>query len=187
MYKKILDYITLMFLLNFLFNCSSIRIPENEQVVKEYSTIEIKTKIFPEIQLKTMGEEIHTGKPLSLKGRIFELLPFPYWNVESVKVDLEEIHSIKLIRKERRAGKGFAGGFAWGFLITGTLAGLSSKYDEDFEEALLGSAIVGGSIGLLGFVIGGFADATTKSEYYFYKMSDSEKIKAIKKIMGYKI
>jgi len=184
MSKKTLTIITLTFFLNFLFSCTATSTLTSSEVVKTSPISEIKAKKLQEVQLKTTSGEIHTGKLSSLEGGDLVLLPFPYWNVEAIKIDLDEIYSIKVMKKDSKAGKGAAGGFAWGFLITGTLAGLTSEYDEDFEAALLGSAVIGAFFGLLGLVIGGLGDVATKSEYDFYKMSNSAKIRIIKKIMG---
>jgi len=184
MSKKTLTLITLTFFLNCIFSCTTTSTLTRNEVVKTSSTSEIKAKKLQEVQLITTSEEIHTGKLLSLEGEDLVLLPFPYWNVEPIKIDLNEIYSIKVRKKHSRAGERVAGSFAWGFLITGTLAGLTSEYDEQFEFALLTSAIVGAFSGLLGLVIGGVGDDTKILEYDFYKISDSEKIRVIKKIMG---
>jgi hypothetical protein len=183
MSKKILTLIILTFFLNFIFSCTTTSTLTREEVVKTSSTSEIKAKKLQEIQLITKGE-IHTGKLLSLEGGDLILLPFPYWNVEPIKIDLNEIDSIKVRKKHSRAGERVAGSFAWGFIITGILTGLSSEYDVDFEAALLYSAIIGAFSGLLGLFIGGVGDVTKILKYDFYKMSDSEKIRVINKIMG---
>lgn len=184
MSKKTLALITLTFFMNFLISCTATTTLTSNEVVKTSPTSEIKAKKLQEVQLKTTSGEIHTGKLSSLEGGDLVLLPFPYWNVEPIKIDLDEIYSIKLMKKDSKAGKGAAGGFAFGFLITGTLTGLTSEYNEDFEVALLGSAAVGAFVGLLGLVIGGLSDVAKKSKYDLYKMSNSEKIRVIKKIMG---
>lgn len=184
MSKKTLTLITLTFFINFLISCSTTTTQTGTEVFKSSPSSVIEAKKLQEVQLITASGEIHRGKLSRLEGRDLVLLPFPYWNIEPIKIDLDEIHSIKLVKKSKKAGKGFAGGFAWGFIIIGTLAGLSSRYDEDFQMALLGSAVSGAFFGFLGFLIGGISDISAKSEYDFSKMPDSEKIRAIKKIMG---
>jgi len=184
MSKKISTIITLAIFINFIISCSTIRTVNRNEVVEIAPSVKIKAVKLQEVQLTTTRGEL-TGKLLSLEGEILQMLLFPYWDVEPINIDLNEIYSIKLMKKNSRAGKNAAAsGFAWGFLITGIATGLDSEYDEDFEDALLGSAIIGGFIGLLGFVIGGLSDIATKSKYYFFQMSNSEKIRVIKKIMG---
>lgn len=184
MSKKTLALITLTVFLNFLFSCTTTSTLTRNEAVKTFPIYEIEAKKLQEVQLKTTSGEIHTGKLTRLGRGNLVLLPFPYWNVEAIKIDLDDIYSIKVMKKSSKAGKEAAGGFAWGFLITGTIAGLSSKYDEDFELALLGSAVIGAFVGLITFVVGGLREVATKSKYDLYKMSNSKKIRAIKKIMG---
>jgi len=183
MSKNISTIITLAIFINFIISCSTIRTVNRNEVVEIAPSVKIKAVKLQEVQLTTTRGEL-TGKLLSLEGESLQMLLFPYWDVEPINIDLNGIYSIKLMKKNSRAGKGAASGFAWGFLITGIASGLDSEYDEDFEDALIGGAIVGGFIGLLGFVIGGLSDIATKSKYYFFQMSNSEKIRVIKKIMG---
>jgi hypothetical protein len=184
MLKKISAIVSLSLFIYFTVSCS-IPYAFKEEGIKTSPEPEIKAKKLPEVQLKTNKGEIYTGKISALEEKNLVLLPFPYWDVEPIKIDLDEIYSIKLTKKVSKAGRRAAGGFAWGFIITGALSGLSSKYDEDYKMALIGSAAVGGTVGLIGFVIGGLSEAATKSKYDFYKMSYPEKIDAINKIMGY--
>jgi hypothetical protein len=183
MAKRNLAFIYLLLFLNFIMSCTSIG-TTSARDVSISPTSEIQAKRFPEVELITSEGDILKGKLISLRGKDVMFSPFPYWNVELFEIKLDNIHSIKLPKKGSKAMSGMTSGFAWTFIIVGALAGVSSKYDEDFEEALLGSTILGAGAGLIGTLVGALADAGTKSEYKFYKMSESEKIRAVRKIMG---
>jgi len=184
MSKKFLTFLTLVLFMNFLISCTIIGNHSNDKIRGTYSFSKITANKFPEIQLITTSGDPYKGKLLSLEGEKLKLLPFPYWNVESVEIDIDEIHSIELMKKDSKAGKGAAQGFAYTFLIVGIIAGLDSEYDEDYEDALVGATILGAFGGLLGLIIGGASSLASKTKYEFYKMSLGEKIRAIRKIMG---
>jgi hypothetical protein len=142
-------------------------------------------KEFPEIKLITTAGEAHSGKLTRLEGEMVTLLPFPYWNLEAVQINVEDIHLIQMPKTGSKIGKGFLTGFGVGFIVTGVFGGALSKYNVDYQWALAGSfgaGAIGGGIGLL---IGAISDAGAKDKYEFYNMSQTEKVKAIKKIMGY--
>jgi len=184
MAKKILTFIYLLLFLNFIISCTSIGTTSTRDVSIS-PTYEIQAKKFLEVELITSEGDIHKGKLISLRGKNLWFSPFPYWNVELLEITLDDIYSIKLPKKGSKAISGMAGGFGWTFIIVGAIAGLTSKYDEDYEEALLGSAVVGAGIGLIGALVGALADIGTKSEYKFYKMDEWEKTRAARRIMGY--
>ena len=148
-------------------------------------TYEFQAKKFPEVELIMLEGDIHKGKIISLRGEDLLFSPFPYWNVDLLKISLDGIYSIKLIKRGSKIGKGASFGFALSFIVIGAIAGAYAKYDEDYEEALLGSAVSGAVGGLLGVAIGGIAEAATKSKYELHKMPDSKKAEAVKKIIGY--
>jgi len=175
---------SLLFVLSFMLSCTSSRVPVRTEVTKEALSSRVEATKFEEVNLVTSNGDTHKGKIVSLEGESIELRPFPYWNVELVRLHLDEIRTIKLVKKESRAAKGLASGFGWAFVIVGTIGGLSSTYNEDYEAALLGSAVLGGAGGLLGLLVGAFQDFTTKTKFEFTTMSKEEKERAIRKIMG---
>lgn len=185
MAKRIFASFTLLFFLNFIISCYTSEITSSDENVKIFPTSEIVAKKFPEIELKTAERKIPRAKLLRVVGKKISLLPFPYWDVEIKNIDLNEIYSIKVLKKSNHAANGFANGFGWVFMIFGILGALNSKYNEDFEDSLYISAGVGLSGGLLGFLIGAASTIGTSTEYEFIKMSDSQKIRALEKIMGY--
>lgn len=184
MAKKILTFFNILIFMNLIISCTSPGTTSTRDVSIS-PTYEIQAKRFPEVELITSEEDIHKGKLISLRGKDLQFSPFPYWNVELFEITLDDIYSIKLPKKGSKAISGMAGGFGWTFIVVGVLAGATSKYDEDFEAALLGSAMIGAGVGLIGALLGALADIGTKSEYKFYKMDEWEKIRAVRKIMGY--
>lgn len=190
MAKKFLSLFLLINFMNFLICCSNTESLSGGKIIQTppssgaATNAELRAQSLPEIQLSTQQGNAYKGKILSLKGETLILLPFPYWNVEPVELDLEDIHSIQLPKRGSRAAKNALIAFGSTFIISGTIFAGSSKYDEDYEEALLWSASLGGLGGMVGLVIGGLVDVFSKSGYDFYKMNKLDKMKAIKKIMG---
>jgi len=179
MCRNILTFGTLFSFLIFIISCSTIRTTSTKDFPIS-PTSEIQAKEFPEVFLTKFGEDTYKGKFLSLIGEDLVFLPFPYWNVETLKINLNNIHSIQLVKKNSPGLLGFASGFAYSFIIFGIIGASGAKYDRDYEEALVRSFNIGLTGALLGLAIAG-----AKSEYKFYKMSESEKISAARKIMGY--
>jgi hypothetical protein len=144
----------------------------------------IPAKELPEIQLITKAGESHTGKLISLEGETVALLPFPYWNLESIKIHVDDIHLIQLPQKGSKIGKGFLTGFGVGFVVAGVIGGLTSKYNFEYRWSLAGSATVGAASGALGLLIGAIVDLSTKTKCEFSRMEHTEKLATIKRIMG---
>jgi len=183
--KKIITFAFLFCFFNFLISQPITKTISAMTIITQSPAKELIAKKFPEVILKTKEGSSYTGKILSIFGEKIKFSPSPYWNVEVLEISLDNIDSIKLPKKSSKALKGASYGFGVTFLTIGTVASLTCKYNEDFEDGLLASAVLGGMAGVLGFVIGGLSDWRTKSEYDFSKMSNPEKIKAVHKLIGY--
>jgi hypothetical protein len=140
-------------------------------------------RIFPQLLLITTSGDPHQGKLTQIEGEEVVLRPFPYWNVEEVRIPVEEIRSIEIQPEKNGAAAGAANGAGWTFLIFGAI-GLGSKYNTQFQSALLGSGLMAAVAGLAGLAIGALTDAAKRTQYDFYKMTPPEKEAALKKIMG---
>lgn len=139
---------------------------------------------FDEVQVITLKGDIYRGKIVGQWAGSIDFRPIPFWNVELIRLNLDEIRGIELVNRPSRAGKGFIKGFGWTFTIVGGIFGMGSKYDVDYENALLGSAMVGAAGGVIGFLVGVIGDASTKTRFDFTSMSAEEKTRAVRKIMG---
>jgi hypothetical protein len=177
--------ISALFVLSgFMLSCAGSSVPAKTEITPAAQSSRVEARKFEEVVVSTSTGEVHQGKIVSLEGESIALRPFPYWNVDLIRLHLDEVHSIELPKKGSRAGKGFLSGFGWGFILTGMVAGASSKYDEDYQLALGASAGVGAAVGIVGLLIGGIHDATTKRRYDFAGMSNEEKTQAVRKVMG---
>jgi hypothetical protein len=123
------------------------------------------------------------AKLTRLEGERIVFLPFPYWNVDSRTVSVNEINSIHVLNKKSSVGRGVLSGVGWTACIFGFLGLVSSEYDEDYRGLLwaapLGGVIIGAPIGLLIEAM-----ASTPSPYYFTKMNPNEKYAVLRRIMG---
>jgi hypothetical protein len=167
-----------------MLGCAGSTGPARFEETRGVQSGKVRAAKYEEIELVTSKGDFYKGKILSLEAGRIEFRPFPYWDVDPVSLDLAEIRSIELLDKPKRAGRGFIQGFGWSFSIVGGIAAMSSKYDEDYQFALLGSAIVGAAGGLLGFLIGAIQDSAAKTRFEFAPMSDEQKERAVRQIMG---
>ena len=174
----------LLLALGFMLSCASSTGPLIIKEAEEVQSFKVGAAKFEEVGLTTSKGDFYRGKIISLEEGTIEFRPSPYWGVEPIRLDLGEIGSIRLADKPSRAGKGFVSGLGWTYTIVGGISAMGSKYNEDYEEALYGSAIIGLAGGVLGFLIGTVQDATTKTRFDFSSMSAAEKEQAIRKIMG---
>ena len=179
-----ITFITIALFINFIVSCSTVGTFNRNEIINPTLNIKLTATKTQELEIITTIGDSHVGKILSLEGERVKLLAFPYWNVTPIEIDMAEIYKIKVMKKDHKAGKGAATGFAAVFSLFGLIGLGNSKYDVDYEDALKGSLVLGGLGGLLGLIIGGISSISVRSQYNFYDMSKEEKIKAIKKIMG---
>jgi hypothetical protein len=175
---------SVLLLSGLMLGCAGTTGPVRFEETKGVQSGKIRPAKYEEVELVTSKGNLYKGKIVSLEAGRIEFRPFPYWDVDPVSLDLGEIRSIELLDKPKRAGRGFIQGFGWSFSIVGGIAAMSSKYDEDYQSALLGSAIIGAAGGLLGFVIGAVQDSAAKTKFEFAPMSDEQKERTVRKIMG---
>lgn len=187
MLKKIISLVILFSFVNLISSCSTTGYHTHSTIGESSSTSRIIAHKFPQVIVTTKTQMQYDGKLFSLESANLTMLPFPYWNEEPVDIQLDEIHSIKVMKKEINVGKQIGWGFAIGFLIPGTIGGLTSTYDEDYAGALTASIYTGGFLGFIMGLLAGAASLTEKSHYNFYNfsiMSRLEKISSLKEIMG---
>lgn len=173
-----------LFLSGLMLSCAGSTGPVRFEETKGVESGKVRAAKYEEVELVTLKGDRYKGKIISLEGERIEFRSFPYWNVEPISLELGEIRSIELVDKPKRAGRGFIQGFGWSFSIVGGIAAMSSKYDEDYQSALLGSAVVGAAGGLIGLLIGAVQDSAAKTRFEFAPMSDEQKERAVRKIMG---
>lgn len=181
--KKILVYLTLAFFVIFTINCATVP-PSGPRSSSLRSLGKIEATEFPEIRLVTTGGDQNKGKILNLEENTVTFLPFPYWNVEPLRIGIDEIHSIERTQAKNGASLGFFHGFGWVTLSVGILGGASSKYDVDFKNAMLFAPLAGLMGGLVGLAIGGIRDLATRTKYDFSSLSKDAKIMTLMAIMG---
>jgi hypothetical protein len=184
MMKKILVDLTLAFFIIFNISCATVPPSGSPRSSSLRSLGKVEATKFPEVQLVTTYGDQHKGKIFSLEGDTVTFLSFPYWNVEPLRIGLDEIHSIERIQAKKGAGLGFLYGFGWVTLAFGIFGATHSKYDRDYQFAMLGAPLVGLFGGLLGLAIGGTADLMTRSKFDLSRMAKDEKIQTLIAIMG---
>ena len=147
---------------------------------------------YKKVEVATTTGITYTGKVVGFQDNQLAILPYPYWNVEEVHVDLEQIATVKLKKHPGESGSSSSGhgaaiGFAVGFLLAGTIGLFTGEYDEDFQESIMAAFVVGGAFGLCGLGWGAAAGLAEEKEYDFSEMSRREKIRTIRKVMGLRV
>ena len=184
MNRKIITYLSLVLFCHFLMSCTTINTARRANTEDDIFKSVIDAREFQEVNLRTTDGKTFRAKIIRLDGGYTAYLLFPYWDVELMKIHVDEIHSIEKMKKKANPGKAFASGFGTGFMIIGLIAAATSKYNEDYQMGLAASALCGGAIGVLSLVISGLVYIGTKHKYEFTGMSNEEKVKALREIMG---
>jgi len=183
MNKKVFSLMTLAVYAIFLTSCSSSGIlPRNE--AEEDANLRLIALKLPEVILMINSRGENRAKILGLDSENLKVLPYPYWNTEVLEIPLENVLTIKVLGIKSRAGSMGIAGLTLGFMITGGLAGMGAKYNEDYQNAFTGALGVGCLTGLIGVTIGGAINPSKKKTYKFYKMTRGQKFQALMNIMG---
>jgi hypothetical protein len=177
--KKCLSLFLVSFHLLLLMTCATATIETKVDPDQKITPLK-----FPEVRIVTTKGDRTTGKLTQFENQTLTFLPYPYWNVDSIKIPLDDIARIELKERKSHAGSRFVAGFSYAFIVVGLLAGFDAKYDEDYEDALAGTAVLGGIAGLIGLAIGAISDSASKKKYEFAAMSTPEKVASLRKIMG---
>lgn len=143
----------------------------------------VEAKTFPEISIEMRGGESHLGKITGLENQRVRFLPFPYWNVETLRIEIADITSIVLSKKGGKAGRAAAYGFGCGFLATGLVLAATSKYNSDYQTSLIASAASGGCTALVLMAISAINGAGEKNRYDLSPMTLQQKTGVIIRLM----
>jgi hypothetical protein len=137
-----------------------------------------------EVLLALRGEPLVLAKLIGIEGEQVTFLPSPYWNVATRQVALGEIVTVEVRDRKRTLGGAAGASFAAGFVIIGVACGAGSKYNDDYQECLAGSAVLGAAAGLVGLAVGAIVDASHPGTYHFDRMDPAEKRKTVQRLLA---
>ena len=186
MSRKTATYLALVASLHFTVGCAANRVQGPWAGVAQLPPVLVEAKALPEVRIEAAGNPGFTGKVTGLENSSVRVLPAPYWNVETLRIDLAEISSIVLPGKKGRVGRAAASGLGIGFLVTGAIAAAASQYDDDYQIGLVGSAAVGVTLGLMAGAIAALSSSKSEKTYVFKGMTPEQKAAAILDLMGVK-
>jgi len=167
--------------------------PADASVAKigDISETMVKAKRFDELTLKTKLDITYKGKIIGLDGDSLFFLPHPYWGVNLLAIQLDDIRSIKLPDSKEYIVplvmlSGPILGYACGYLMstTGSLryredyASAIAQANQDAESGLCLGACISTSCGLLVVVTG------PRKFFRLYNAPKEKKTTRILKIMG---
>lgn len=187
MSRKTATYLALLASLHFTMGCAANRVQGPWAGEAQLPAVLVEAKAFPEVLLQTKGSVgSRSGKITGMENRLVRFLPAPYWNVETLRIDLSEISSIVLPGKKRGTGRAAAYGLGIGFLAAGGVSAAASKYNEDYGWGLLIGVAAGAVSGLVALAVAAMIGSKAEKTYVFAGMTAEEKAAAILDLMGVK-
>ena len=186
MSRKTATYLALLASFHFTVGCAANRVQGPWAGVAQLPSVLVEAKALPEVRIEAGGNPGFAGKVTGLENSTVRVLPAPYWNVKTLRIDLAEISSIVLPGKKRSVGRAAASGLGIGFLVTGGIAAAASKYDADYQFGLIGSAAVGAVSGLIAAAATAISGSKSEKTYVFKGMTPEQKAAAILDLMGVK-
>lgn len=183
MKNKVLPSTTMVYFLLLVFGCTSMSVPPG-QTQYNLPEKELLAREMPELSIVTADRLLERVKVASLLGNELSILPFPYWNVETIKINIEEITTIWLLNVKMRSGTNALATLNITFGIMGTIFAINSKYDEDYRSGLVlasGFALAGGLVTLIGSAI---VDASKRTKWDFSKLTQPQRLAVLMRIMG---
>ena len=137
-----------------------------------------------EVLLTLRDEPLVLGKLIGIDGEQVEFLPSPYWNVATRHVALGEIVTVEVRDRKRTLGRATGASFATGFVVIGVACGAGAKYNNDYQDCLAGSVVLGAAAGLVGLAVGAIVDASHPGTYHFDRMDPAEKRKTVQRLLA---
>ena len=186
MSRKTATYLALLASLHFTMGCAANRVQGPWAGVAQLPPVLVEAKALPEVRIEAGGNPGFAGKVTGLENSTVRVLPAPYWNVETLRIDLAEISSIVLLGKKRSVGRAGVYGSGIGFLVVGGYAAAASKYDEDYQWGLVVSVAAGAASGLVAAAVAALIGSKPEKTYVFAGMTAEEKAAAILDLMGVK-
>jgi hypothetical protein len=141
------------------------------------------TRPASEVLLTPTGGPPVVGKLVGIDGDRVTFLPAPYWNVAPREIGFGEIATIEVRDRKRSLGAATGVSFATGFVLIGVICGASADYDQEYQDCLLGSAVLGAAAGLVGLAVGAAVGAGRSRTYRFDGMGLDERRKAVQRLV----
>lgn len=186
MFRKTATYLVLAAYLPFTAGCAANRVKGQWAGVAQLPPVFVEAKFIPEVRIELGGNPGFSGKITGLENSTARILPAPYWNVETLRIDLAEISSIVLPGDKSKRRQATAYGMGIGFLVTGAIAAAASQYDTDYQMGLIGSVGVGAITGLIVAAVSAASGSNSGKTYVFKEMTPEQKAAAILDLMGVK-
>lgn len=148
----------------------------------------INAVVFPELRITMNNSAEYRGKIIALRASDVELLPYPYWNVESLALDINKMQEIRIPKKEHAVIIGLVWTSGISFAAVGTF-GLMWGYDQndvDYSFILGVASYMAGVVALGGLSTGLLIELIDFKENLTW-MNLGQRIEAIMSIMGLRI
>lgn len=144
---------------------------------------EILARQMPEVSIRTYEKTYEPVKIIRLSGRELTILPYPYWNVDALKIDPEQILSIKFIRKKHFTPISAISVFNIAFGICGIFGAIFSKYEGEYLDALNGALGISSIFGICSLAIGMLQYAASHKNWELKGLATAERLEILLKIM----
>ena len=185
MSRKTAVCVALLASLHFIAGCAAERVYGPGGKVAPLPSVTLEAKALPEVFLQTKDEAGgRNGKITGLENRTVRFLPSPYWNVETLRIDIAAISRIDVPGKKHSLGRTWLSSFGWGFLVSGGVLAVASQYDEDYQWSLILAPASGAAVGLIAMAATAISGSNRETSYDLTSMSDEERAFVVLKLMG---
>jgi len=183
MKSKILPSTALVYSVLFIFGCTSISVPPG-QTQYNLPEKELLARKMPELSIVTEDRVLERVKVVSLLGNELSALPFPYWNVEAIKINIEKITTIKLLYKKKRSMTNALVGFNITFGIVGIIFAINAKYDRDYRDGLGYTSLIAVAGSLVTGIGTAISELFKRKEWNLTGLTLSQRLTVLLQIMG---
>jgi len=182
MKNKVLPSTTLVYFLLLVFGCTSMSVPPG-QTQYDLPEKELLAREMPELSIVTADRLLERVKVVSLLGNEVSVLPFPYWNVETIKINIEKITIIRILNVKKFNIPNALTAFNITFAVLGLPPAITANYKDTYESGLATASGVAIRVGIAAlFMV--FLSSLTRKKWNFTELSPSKRLAVLMQIMG---
>jgi hypothetical protein len=182
MRKRLFSSTVMVFPILLAFACASTSISSYPPIV-DWPENEMLAEEMPEVAITTTDHSWERVKIIRLIGRELTMLPYPYWNVDVLKIDPEQITTIKNIGKKYHTPISAISVFNVTFGIWGVLGALFSQYEGEYQDKLNGALRISAFFGIMSLFIGILKDAESHKKWELKGLSTAKRLEILMRIM----
>lgn len=182
MKNKVLPSTTLVYFLLLVFGCTSMSVPPG-QTQCNLPEKELLARKMPELSIATEDRLLERVKIASLLGNELSALPFPYWNVETIKINIEKITLIRLLNVKKYNIPNALTASNITFAIVGGACAITSQYKNQYQDGLAAASLLAAGVGAMA-LIAVILSSLIHKKWDFTELTLSQRLGVLTRIMG---